>query len=203
MADKNEPTTREDAIKLGHETAKANAAAERKESGGPTAANIDDIVDDAHETARLNHEVDHENQEDAVQNGIPANDTSKKAKEATAKAQLDPNGDDPISPKEVKDSATDASMETGNKTAVSNEEAADRARNPGDAEEEAPRSTANPDMTDSQNATSEKVSEESTTNRDQAREGERTAGRPVINQADGNSENDDDSNDSKRSGNKS
>lgn len=185
MPDKNESTTREDAIEYGRKAAEENAAAERKVNGEPQVVDHEAQAEEAHETARLNHEADQTNQEDAIQNGIPANDTSKSAKEATAKSQLDPNGEDPISEKEIKDSATDASMETGNKTSVSNKDAADRAANPGEAEEEAPRSTANPDIKSGQNATSEKVSEKSTTNRDQAREGEEDAGRPVVNQSTG------------------
>lgn len=184
MSDKNEPTTRDDAVRDGQ----AFAAERVKAEGvpGEKGATRDEILDDARETAKLNHKVDQSNNDhEVIQDSIPANDTSQAAKEAVAKAQLDPNGEDPISDSEIKKSAHNADMTTGNKTAVSNKEAAERAKNPGEAEENAPRSTANPDIKSGQNATSEKVSEASTTNRDQARAGEKDAGRPVINQGTG------------------
>lgn len=163
--------TREDAIKDGQESAKENIKQEKRESSIADTNTVEEVMDDARESAKLNHEV-----EQSLQNvdakGDLTNDTSDKAKVATAKAQLDPNGDDPISEKEVRDSALDASMETGNKTAVTNKEAANRARNPGKAEEEAPRSIAGDGAKPAQNATTERVSQDSTSNREEAKRGE-------------------------------
>lgn len=136
--------TREDAIADGHATARENIRAEREASTPVDTNPLPEIVDDAQETARLNHGVDVQNQPKSTSPTLK-NDTSKKAKIDTAKAQLDPAGEDPISKSEIEKSATDADMDTGNKTAVSNKEAAERAENPGEAEENAPLSLANPD----------------------------------------------------------
>lgn len=140
--------TRDDAIKLGQDTARENVKHD-KANGFTTDAADDrqDLVEDAQETARLNHKADQENQIEQGDNRIE-NDTSKTAKQATAKAQLDPTGNDPISTAEVNRSATNASMETGNKTAVSNEEQAQRATESGRAEEENSFSTANGGVTE-------------------------------------------------------
>lgn len=178
-----EQTEQERIIEQGRETAKENLKHEDTKNREADEKSLKKNMDGARESAKLNHKVDRESQDEQVQNVIPANDTSKSAKEATAKAQLNPNGEDPISESEINKSATNADMSTGNKTAVSNQDAADRARNPGKAEEEAPRSTANPDIKPGQNATSEKVSEASTTNRDQARAGEERGNRPIIDQS--------------------
>lgn len=137
--------TPEDAIRDGQETALENDQAsgdaevrERNEN------RFEETMDEARESARLNREAEESQQSESDSNEL-TNDTSKAAKVATAKSQLDPTGKDPISQKEVADSATDADMTTGNKTAVSNEEAARRAANPGEAEENGQFSTANAD----------------------------------------------------------
>lgn len=129
-----------DAIKAAQKQARE---AHKREHAGPNdGPTTQEIVDDAHETAALNHEADQENQPEDEEASLE-NDTSKTAKQNTAKSQLDPTGDDPISNAEINRSATDADMSDGNKTAVSNEEAAERAKNPGEAEENAPLSLAN------------------------------------------------------------
>lgn len=140
--------TPEDAIAEGHRTAEQNHKAERRENGKvaePTP--VEEIAEDAHESARLNAAAEQDGQPEGGDNEL-RNDTSKTAKQRTAKSQLDPADVDPISNAEVNRSATNASMDTGNKTAVSNEEAADRAANPGKAEEESPVSTAGEGVSD-------------------------------------------------------
>lgn len=158
------PNKTQDPIEYGHAAALENHKAERANSDFVDTNPLPEILEEGHETARINHEAEQKHlQETGIQD--LTNDTSKKAKVATAKSQLDPNGDDPISQKEIAASATDASMETGNKTTVSNEEAADRAHNPENTDtEDAPRTTVG-ETTDPQNETSEKVSEDSTSNR--------------------------------------
>lgn len=135
--------TPQDAIADGQATARENLKAERAASTVADTNPLPEIVADAQDTARNNHRTDVKNQPDTDSSEL-RNDTSDKAKEDVAKSQLDPSGLDPISDKEVKASAHDADMDTGNKTAVSNKEAAKRAENPGEAEENAPLSTANP-----------------------------------------------------------
>ena len=135
--------TRDDAIAEGHRVAKENAKVERENSNIADAPTREETIEDAQETARLNHEAEHANQPEGNSDTELRNDTSKAAKVRTSKAQLDPAGLDPISDNEVERAATDASMETGNKTAVSNKEAANRSKEPGKAEENSPVSTAN------------------------------------------------------------
>lgn len=143
--------TPEDAIEVGRETAFENdAASGDAEVRNRNEARFEQTLEDSRESAQLNYQTDVANIDEGT---LEPNDTSTKAKENTAMSQLNPSGDDPISNKEVKDSATNASMDTGNKTSVSNEEAANRAANPGEAEEEAPLSTANPDAVDGEPAT--------------------------------------------------
>lgn len=137
----NKSATREDALEDGRQTAKNNLKQERRENGRVTAPNRDEILDDARDTAQLNRKAEEASQPEGT-NSILKNDTSKAAKVRTAKAQLDPTGEDPISTAEIERSATNASMETGNQTAVSNEDAAERAENPGRAEEESSASIA-------------------------------------------------------------
>ena len=137
----NKSATIEDAIELGHKEALANHKAEQRDSTLADTPTQEETIKDAQESAKLNHEVDVNSQSEQG-NGELRNDTSKTAKINTAKAQLDPAGDDPIKESEIEKSATNASMETGNKTEVSNKEAAKRAANPGKAEEDSPRSIA-------------------------------------------------------------
>jgi len=121
--------TTEEAIAQGQADAKANH--EKEKVNGSTGATTEEIVKDAQDTAKFNHEVDVKNQEKVEDNSNElTNDTSKTAKVATAKSQLEPAGVDnprPVSKKEIKDSALEANMETGNKTGLSNEEAANQA----------------------------------------------------------------------------
>lgn len=162
------PNKTQDPVEYGHQAALENHKAERANSDSVDTNPLEEILEEGHETARVNHAAEQEHLHATGTEDL-ANDTSKKAKVATAKSQLDPNGDDPISSKEVSDSATDASMETGNKTSVSNEEAADRAHNPENTDvEDAPRTTLG-ETTDPHNETSEKVSEASTSNRKDVR----------------------------------
>lgn len=142
QAELDKMTDQERALHVGRTTAEENVKAEQERNTTAAGYDRDEIIADAQETARLNHEVDQKNNEGLAGNQIPKNNTSKAAKVATAKAQLDPTGNDPISQAEIERSATNASMDTGNKTAVSNEEAAHRAEAPGEAEEENSFSTA-------------------------------------------------------------
>jgi hypothetical protein len=126
----------------GFDTAKANAKAEAKENTSKpndslTAA--DKNLTDAQELAKLNHKVDQENSTEGYT--IAKNDTSKAGKRRTSKSQLDPNGKDPVSEAEVNRAATDGENVKGG-TSVSNEDVAERAKNPGKAEEENPQSLA-------------------------------------------------------------
>lgn len=119
-----ETTPPSEAVAQGQSDAVANTKAERKAStnrGVP----LEDTLADAQDTARANHKVDVANQPEANQNELK-NDTSKKAKVDTTKAQLDPTGDDPISKAEIERAATDGVNVKGG-TSVSNEEAAQRA----------------------------------------------------------------------------
>lgn len=135
-------TTPQDAIEQGQKDAKANHKAEQQDLGdqGPTR---EEIIEDAQETAELNHEVDTASQPEAGK-GELKNDTSGAAKFRTAKSQLNPTGEETPSDAEIKRTAK-ADMTTGNHTGVSNEEAAERAANPGAVEEAAPLATTNPD----------------------------------------------------------
>ena len=165
-------TEQERVLDMGREAAEENVKNEDTRTRENDEKTFEKNIKASQDLAQANHEVEHGRQEDRIQDVIPANDTSKSAKQATAKSQLDPNGDDPISATEINKSATDASMETGNKTAVDDAEVSKRAANPGEAETNGPRALSNPDRNDEQNDTVEKVSEASTTNRDQARAGE-------------------------------
>lgn len=178
--------TRDDAIAQGQADAKTNHKAEQDENSVADTRTLDETIEDAQKTAELNRSAELDNQGEGVEHDL-TNDTSKKAKEATAKSQLDPNGDDPIKDSEVRASATDASMETGNKTAVTNKEAADRSRRPGEAEENSDRSLAGDGPTPARNATSDKVSEDSTSNRSEVKAAEKEAGRPDLTKSDATS----------------
>jgi len=123
-----------DAVKQGQADAVANTEAERSNSTN-AGASREEIVEDAQETARLNAKVDAEGQPEANQTELK-NDTSKKAKVDTTKAQLDPTGSDPISNAELTRAATDGVKAGHVGTGVTNEEAARRAAEhnvPGDA----------------------------------------------------------------------
>lgn len=159
-------TDQERALHVGRTTAEENVKAEQKRSTTAAGYDREDVIKDAQETAELNHKADLENNKDLDSTSqIPKNNTSLSAKEQTAKSQLDPTGDDPISSAEVKRSAHDASMDTGNKTAVSNEEQAARATQPGEAEEENSFSTADGGVTeDLQSSEVQKTGEKSTSN---------------------------------------
>lgn len=114
-----------DAVKQGQADAVANTEAERSNSTNEGTSR-EEIVEDAQETARLNHKVDTEGQPDTNQDELK-NDTSKKAKVDTTKSQLDPTGNDPnVSNAELTRAATDGQHVHGG-TSVSNEEAARRA----------------------------------------------------------------------------
>lgn len=136
--------TPEEAMEEGRATAAENVEAERAKNPNLWDDPTPEIAEDARETARLNHEADVAGVRDGGSNELK-NDTSKKAKQDTAKSQLDPSGEDPITKSEINASATNADMNSGSGTHVSNEENAERAKNPGKAEEEAPLSIANPD----------------------------------------------------------
>ncbi len=162
----NQETELERAIQSGRETAEENLKADK--TNGSTAAGYDreDIVEDAQKTAKLNHKADLKNNEGLESDGIPKNDTSKEAKEATAKAQLDPTGNDPISSEEINKSATNASMDTGNKNGLTDKENAKRATNPGEAEEKNSFSIARDGVTqDLQSKTVTSTGDKSTSNK--------------------------------------
>lgn len=116
-----------DAVRDGQESAAANARAEREASTNEGASR-EEIVEDAQNTAEENARVDRANQPDRLQEDGFKNDTSKKAKVDTTKAQLDPTGTDPISKAEITRAATNGSEAGKVGTGVTNEEAANRAR---------------------------------------------------------------------------
>lgn len=123
-----------DAVKQAQAEAKANAKAEQARSTDRSSS-LEDTLDDAQDTARVNHRVDTKGQPERNQEDGFKNDTSKKAKIDTTKAQLDPAGNDPISNAEIERAATDGVNVHGG-TSVSNEENAARAQAhnvPGDA----------------------------------------------------------------------
>lgn len=114
-----------DAVKQGQEAAFENAQAERAASTNEGASR-EEIVEDAQETAELNHKVDVRNQPELNQEDGFSNNTTKKAKTATAKSQLDPSGGDESLQRKINGAARRGeNPEPG--TDVSNEEAARRA----------------------------------------------------------------------------
>lgn len=115
--------SREDAIEQGRADAKANA----KKEQGPQGPTRDDAVKEGQDQAERNHKADQAGQDRVeTDSNELKNDTSKAAKVRTAKSQLDPTGEDPISNKEVERSAVAGSTVKG-ETSVSNQDAADRA----------------------------------------------------------------------------
>lgn len=123
-----------DAVKQAQAEAFTNAKEERAASTNEGASR-EEIVEDAQDTARLNHEADVEQQPELNQEDGFKNDTSKKAKTAVTKSQLDPSGGDKDLQANINRNAKNGdNPEPG--TGVTNEEAAKRAveqANPNDA----------------------------------------------------------------------
>lgn len=122
------------------EAAQAEAKANSKAEGTPQAAKKleeqrNDNLESARKTAQINHDAGDEAQPNANQTELK-NDTSKKAKIDTTKAQLDPTGSDPISKAELERAATDGASVKGG-TSVTDEEQARRA-NAGNNSEDLP-----------------------------------------------------------------
>ena len=155
----------QDPIETGREAAKANAGKAHEEPYTFTEA-----VEEGQKTAEVNFKADQENNKDWDANAhIPQNDTSDAAKKATAKSQLDPTGEDPISASEVNKSALNAGNDTGNKNGMSTQEQAKRSENPGQAEEEGKFSTAGEGVTaDVHGDAVAKTGDASTSNKTQA-----------------------------------
>lgn len=128
-----------EAVQSGLDDAKANAKAEEKVNGPHDGLIGGEAIEEAQETARINAEADQANIKEG--HTIAKNDTSKAGKVRTSKSQLDPTGEDRISTAEVTRAATDGTKVHGG-TDLSNEEVAERAKNPGKAEEENPASIA-------------------------------------------------------------
>lgn len=128
-------------IREAQELAKANHKAEQKANTSVAATSPfeGEHIDDAQKLAELNHKVDTENAVEGHE--IAKNDTSKAGKTRTSKSQLDPTGNDPITNAEVTRAATDGRKVKG-ETSVSDQDVADRAAKPGEAEETNPISTA-------------------------------------------------------------
>lgn len=131
-----------DAVRQGQEDAKANARAEQKASTSKPNVSLtsaDKNLEDARESAEINAKADRESQPEQYE--IAKNDTTKAGKIRATKAQLNPSGDENISDAEIARAATDGENVHGG-TGLSNEEVAERAKNPGKAEEENGKSIA-------------------------------------------------------------
>lgn len=141
----------------GIDTAKKNAAAERKASTSKPVEALgedDDNIKDAQESARINAKAEADAQSEQYE--IAKNDTSKAGKVRATKAQLNPSGDEKISDAEITRAAVDGKNVKGG-SGLSNEEVAERAKNPGKAEEENGKSIAGEGVDEDHTEVSEEV----------------------------------------------
>lgn len=125
-----------DPLDIGRESAQENLAHEQPVEQDTKSAEAN--IEAARETAKENYK--HDDQDDVHEQGslrdgtaefegtIEKNNTSKSAKIETAKSQLNPAGDEPISDADIRRSATEANMESASGTTVSNADAADPSR---------------------------------------------------------------------------